>query len=248
MADSISTKPCGRCKVHKPFDAFSKDRTNKDGLNLYCRACELIRQRVYTEANQEKISERNKVRRAANPEKYREQERRRREANPEKYREIQRRHVEKNREEINARGRADYLINRDKRIEAVRRSREKHPEAQKEYGRAYAAANAEKRREYNKLYDQQNPEKRRERERRRRAKKRGAIGSHTAAEVTQMYFDQNGLCAYCEVDLNEYYHVDHMIPLSRGGADSADNLALACQPCNQHKYNSTVEEYWQRIA
>lgn len=32
------------------------------------------------------------------------------------------------------------------------------------------------------------------------------------------------------------FSVEHIIPRSRGGGDTLDNLALACQGCNNHKY------------
>lgn len=33
------------------------------------------------------------------------------------------------------------------------------------------------------------------------------------------------------------FHVEHVIPLSRGGHSQLDNLALACPSCNLHKAN-----------
>jgi hypothetical protein len=35
------------------------------------------------------------------------------------------------------------------------------------------------------------------------------------------------------------FSVEHIIPLDRGGKNESDNLALACQGCNNHKYNKT---------
>ncbi len=43
-----------------------------------------------------------------------------------------------------------------------------------------------------------------------------------------MIQDQSGVCAYCESTLNGNYHVDHMIPLSRGGRNTWSNLAITC--------------------
>ena len=31
------------------------------------------------------------------------------------------------------------------------------------------------------------------------------------------------------------FHIEHIVPLSRGGATSEENLALACPGCNLHK-------------
>jgi len=35
------------------------------------------------------------------------------------------------------------------------------------------------------------------------------------------------------------FSVEHVEPLRRGGATTLDNLALACQGCNNHKYTKT---------
>jgi hypothetical protein len=46
------------------------------------------------------------------------------------------------------------------------------------------------------------------------------------------------LCEYCHTDERWQlvpFTVDHVLPASEGGDDSADNLALACFHCNRHK-------------
>jgi len=50
------------------------------------------------------------------------------------------------------------------------------------------------------------------------------------------HFD--GRCAYCqspEALVVVTFEVEHITPLSRGGAASAENLCLACPMCNRHK-------------
>lgn len=83
--------------------------------------------------------------------------------------------------------------------------------------------------------------------RRRRVRKLDAAGSHTAEEVAQMLRDQGGVCAYCEVDLSGRIEVEHMVPLSRGGSDGWENLAIVCHPCNARKHTRTLEEYWEEL-
>lgn len=50
------------------------------------------------------------------------------------------------------------------------------------------------------------------------------------------------LCEYCH-SLEEAsaarFEVDHIQPRSLGGADTIENLALACQRCNSYRYNFT---------
>jgi len=38
-------------------------------------------------------------------------------------------------------------------------------------------------------------------------------------------------------------HLEHKIPLSRGGTNKRENLDIACEYCNCSKNNKTVEEF-----
>lgn len=78
----------------------------------------------------------------------------------------------------------------------------------------------------------------------RLAMKAASGGEYTADEILQMYDDQEGLCAYCETPLFGTYHVDHMVPISRGGSSYWTNLAIACPTCNIRKHSKTAEEFW----
>lgn len=49
-------------------------------------------------------------------------------------------------------------------------------------------------------------------------------------------------CEYClsqERFATESFSLEHIVPLSVGGRDDIENLALACQGCNNHKYVKT---------
>jgi 5-methylcytosine-specific restriction endonuclease McrA len=47
-------------------------------------------------------------------------------------------------------------------------------------------------------------------------------------------------CQYC--GSGEKLTLDHVLPRSRGGRDSWENLVTACMPCNNRKGNRTPEE------
>jgi 5-methylcytosine-specific restriction endonuclease McrA len=50
-------------------------------------------------------------------------------------------------------------------------------------------------------------------------------------------------CQYCGKKGGEFdLTVDHMVPASKGGATSPENLVASCRPCNQRKGNRTPEE------
>lgn len=47
-------------------------------------------------------------------------------------------------------------------------------------------------------------------------------------------------CQYCSS--REHLTIDHVVPKSRGGRDSWENLVAACTPCNNKKGNRTPDE------
>ncbi len=92
-----------------------------------------------------------------------------------------------------------------------------------------------------------NPNKVKNIDRAKKAKRRAAtantIGeSYKAADIPELLIVQRGLCAYCRGKL-ESYHVEHVIPLSRGGDNSLANIVLACPPCNLSKSNKLLQEW-----
>lgn len=63
-------------------------------------------------------------------------------------------------------------------------------------------------------------------------------------EKRHIYERQNGLCAYCGQHRNiKYMTVDHIMPLSKGGTDSLDNLQCTCKKCNGLKGNMLPGEF-----
>jgi 5-methylcytosine-specific restriction endonuclease McrA len=52
-------------------------------------------------------------------------------------------------------------------------------------------------------------------------------------------------CVYCGSDKN--LTLDHVIPKSKGGPDSWENLVTACKGCNGEKADLTLEEYGKEI-
>jgi 5-methylcytosine-specific restriction endonuclease McrA len=71
---------------------------------------------------------------------------------------------------------------------------------------------------------------------RRRARKHECGGSHTAADLRAILKAQNHRCAYCRADLRKVQrHLDHIMPLARGGSNGPENLQYLCEPCNRSK-------------
>ena len=99
--------------------------------------------------------------------------------------------------------------------------------------REYKAKDPQRKAESDKRYAQDNPEKIAMHHTRRRAKKAGALGSHTQAEWTAVLRSHRSRCANCGI--GGKMTKDHIIPLSEGGPDYAFNLQPLCQSCNSSK-------------
>jgi 5-methylcytosine-specific restriction endonuclease McrA len=158
--------------------------------------------------------------------------RRWRAANPERAREANQRTYEKHRDAVIARS-AQW--------------RKDNPEKARESARATArrshAADPESAREKCRRWRQQNPEKVRLACSLRRARKIGAQGSHTLADLVARFAIHENRCVYCGA--TEDLTPDHMIPLARGGSDWPANLVPACLPCNQRKHAKTYFEFME---
>jgi 5-methylcytosine-specific restriction endonuclease McrA len=56
-----------------------------------------------------------------------------------------------------------------------------------------------------------------------------------AAAVRKIVIGQKSKCWWCGKKLGKSYHIDHRIPLAKGGADSPSNAVAACVSCNTSK-------------
>lgn len=235
---SIPQRTCTKC--HTPFPAtleyFHKQKNGKYGLSSWCITCH----RAVNNANL-------KERRATDPELVQRQNEYKKE-----YRETHREEiaaynkeyywsrVEQERERVRvnhvrfAVQRREYRLKYDKKPEVVsRRNR---------WAKGYYANRIKNDPEF-KLRTQTG-------KRNYKLRKRNATGSHTASDIAALYAEQEGRCAYCGVtvfwDIVGDIHVDHIIPLARGGANDLSNLAIACADCNLSKSKKAPDE-WQSI-
>lgn len=146
-----------------------------------------------------------------------------------------------------------------------RASRERNPERtkakSKKHGRLYRARHPERKRELWKRWKKENPEKRRELERRyyeknkeqmaerfvvlnerRRARVKNATGNGvTRAQWRALQGEYGGRCAYC-ARLTKLT-MDHVDPLSKGGAHDLSNIVPACKSCNSGKGPKTLLQW-----
>jgi 5-methylcytosine-specific restriction endonuclease McrA len=153
---------------------------------------------------------------------------------------------------------------REKQREWYRANKERH----RAKGRAWAEENRERLKEYHAAYYEANREKwtayavenadrRRENARRRRAEepelRRRHVRAYQARKLKVRVEDVNplvvlerddGICGICGADVDpQAFEVDHVIPISRGGSHSYDNVQAAHGSCNRRKNARMPDEY-----
>lgn len=129
-------------------------------------------------------------------------------------------------------------------------------ERHSEKARAYRAENRDKlnqnKREWYKKNKKRASEYRRERSERyaaharnRRARLSGSGGSHTVEDIERLKAFQKMRCSICRCSLDSY-HVDHIVPIAKGGGNDFLNIQLLCPACNLSKNDKDPIEYNQQ--
>lgn len=97
-----------------------------------------------------------------------------------------------------------------------------------------------------KRWGQRNPLKVRAICARRRARLKAAPGDFTQEDMEHQHQAQAGKCFWCGIEIalkRRTTHVDHLIPISKGGSNFPSNLVIACQPCNSRKSDKMPWEF-----
>jgi 5-methylcytosine-specific restriction endonuclease McrA len=223
----MSEKRCSKCKEVKPLEEFAVDRSAKSGRCPSCKACQAAYRkqnpdvmRNWRAANQEHIKAYDANYKASG-----------------KTREVKRRHREKYREQIRLYHREYQRGWREANRERIRWMHFEWRLRNPERVNAYTCQRRGKRRDTCRNYQH-----------RRRALLAGSGGRGVnAADIQLMRDVQRGHCAYCQRDMAVYgEHLDHIIPVTRGGPHEPENCCLACPKCNFSKNNKTPAEWINR--
>jgi Asp-tRNA(Asn)/Glu-tRNA(Gln) amidotransferase C subunit len=243
-------KRCKKCGEVKEVTEFNKKKNAKDGLQSYCRVCTSLQALQWKQANPEKSREIARRSRNNNLEKRRESVRRWRRQNSDKIREYASQYREVNPEKVREATRQWQKSNREYQREYASQYREVNPEKVREATRQWREANPDKIRETSRRWIEANREKKRETDRRRRARK-NAVTYAVPVNIEEILFDvQNGYCLYCQKELLNGYHVDHILPLVLSDLLGEDypghipsNLCLTCIHCNVSKKDALLEDW-----
>ena len=222
-------KICSNCKIEKTLIDFSKDKNRPDGLRCQCKEC-------------------NKQYNIDNAEHYKQYHKQYNIKNKDKKKEYRIKYSEKNKQYL----KQYYQDNLEKIKEYRIDNADKIKEYHKQYDKQYVINNAERLKEYRTEYYQTEHGKliKRVLQQKRRILKlqNTPIGKHFTADDIKLKLKlQHSKCIYCKISIKGGYHIDHIMPLCKGGSNESSNIQLLCKDCNKSggKGSKLPHEYAQ---
>ncbi len=246
-----NTKICRICGVEKPIEAFPPRYRQ-------CRDCIGVKRRQFYLANAERLKGKSRRWREANLKKARAYTAEWRKRNPgrakakveewhaanrERRLEYLHRYFEENREAYRLARREQYWANADEAKRKASEWRRANPDKARQNNRSWREKNITRVKGNVRKWHENNPESVKASHHARRARKTG--GRFTKADILDLLESQLRKCANCRVDLAPGYHIDHIMPLFRGGLNVAGNLQLLCSKCNLRKGSKDPYEWAQ---
>lgn len=140
---------------------------------------------------------------------------------------------------VRAKNNAWAAKNRDARNAKCREWNAKNADSKRATNARYRAKNKESINERRRIKRALDPSM----ERNKSAKRRAAKGVLPKDIVAKLLLKQNSKCTCCGISLSFGYHLDHIVPISRGGSNTEDNVQLLSPQCNLQKHKLTFDEF-----
>jgi 5-methylcytosine-specific restriction endonuclease McrA len=213
-------KLCTKCNTLHEETKFNKQKAAKDGLYPWCRNCVKEYRSLHKDKAKEKLIGKEEERKQYLQEynlKHKE-----------RISTIKREYNMKNAETIKAKRDKFYQDNKD-RLHIVAKAK-----YNRDKEKTIAKTMEYRKTEIGKLSHKNSNHKR------RTAIKSGDV---TTKELEKLFKD-SPLCYWCSVDLSTTHsHIDHYMPLIKGGTHTISNLVISCSTCNLQKGTKLPEEF-----
>lgn len=141
-------------------------------------------------------------------------------------------YLESHKDESVERSARYYQINRDRILKRQSEYARLHKNEKRLYDASYAP-----------VYRKKHLHEHRVRQAVRRARKRAAEGAYTYDDVIRQGECQKWRCWWCGKPCREEYHIDHLVPLVKGGHNWPSNIVISCPKCNLSKHDKLPEEW-----
>lgn len=240
-------KRCGKCGAEKSLSEFHNDKKCKYGKAASCKACVKAYGVKYREINSEKCRENKRQYYEDNKEQCLKRTTEYQKAHPEQKRKSGREYYHRNKDKQrlydieHKEARSAYKTKWAKENpDKVKASRERRADVIKERNKKYNEAHRKEAVERAARWKRTHPEKAKANEHRREARKRNNGGCFTAEEWKILCEKYNNACLCCGRD-DVKLTADHVVPVSKGGLSSIDNIQPLCASCNSKKHDKIID-------
>lgn len=148
----------------------------------------------------------------------------------------------KNRESINEKSREYARENREYLRSYYKIYYEENREKINLKNRTYYKNNTKRIKMYQKNFVMENRQRYRDYNQNYYHKTRSLISTFNPMQWQQCLTHFNHQCAYC--DCTEKLEQEHVMPVSKGGHYTVDNIIPACRSCNASKNNKSLDEWY----
>lgn len=234
-------KTCTKCGQPKDIDSYSKHngaKASTSGYRASCKSCDVEYNRRYRAQNRDKVNAAKRQWVANNKDKKADQDRRYRQANKDSIKERINNWIAENKDHHYAQKKSYRLENKESKASTDRAWAQANKDKVNAISRRWRKRNPQKAAEVAKRSQAKRPQRSREKAARRRALVRqNGVYQVQYQELTRLLSKP---CSYCGEPSK---HIDHIIPISRGGSHSIGNLTGACAACNLSKGAKFITEW-----
>jgi 5-methylcytosine-specific restriction endonuclease McrA len=221
-------KICAKCGREK---SIYKDISKKCGFSAKCKHCQTLNAAAWRAANQEKVKAIARTFRELHSNKVKSEKAKYYADNKEKIKLSQLNWRVKNKDELKISQAAYRSLNAEK----INNRQANYYAKNKEMCDATISAWRKRNPFLVRIYWQN-----------RESRKRENGGALSIGIIEKLFHLQKGKCACCRAKLGDDFHLDHMIPLSKGGKNSDENMQLLTATCNMKKGSKDPIKFMQQ--
>lgn len=234
-------KTCSKCGEWKALGDFKKDKSKRDGYYSSCKKCVKKYRQANAESIQQYSKQHNKKYYEKNAETLKEYQRLYRRENTEILKQYHKKHRQENIDSINQKKKRYYQENRESILKRNKRYRQENAESIKRYKKQHDEEYKEYRRQYIQT-DRGREASYRSNLKRKSYKHKVEFTPHQRKLILDR---DNWACQSCGIEVHDRRngdwntpdkaHIDHILPISRGGNSIPSNLQVLCRTCNLSK-------------
>jgi 5-methylcytosine-specific restriction endonuclease McrA len=227
-------------------------KSSSDGHHRICKECDKKRAKQYRERNREKVLEKGRQRYHENADFYKQQFREYHKNNADEIKKRKRMHYKENKESIGEKIKVNYEENKERFLAYAKKYRTEHKEKVKRQSRDYYSRNKEKLKQSRKewYYSENGREKHFQYNLKRRSYKNHV--RFYGIKRKEILNRDNWTCQNCGCKVHDRTtgdwntpdkaHIDHIIPISKGGHSEPSNLQILCRTCNLSKHSKVEKQ------